>query len=713
MSPRALKSATGAALLLAILLLAFSLWSGMRASAITGPEALVVTPRGEVWVGVGRELWRASADGHLKAALPLSAVNLHAPPASLVRHPDGHIVASIRGDAGLYVLDPDTARVTGVIVPRWPADLESKGRDASNVAFAPDGRFAIATGGGHTVALFDPHGAFLARTAPDTYRFTNGLWWSDDELWTTDTNRFALRNLDAHTLAVKRSASLPDEDPARFLGPARVSLESDPRVALIRLRNGMIQGRVAIVRADGTEKPLPSLDEFEPIDVEWLGDELLATDGASMTIRRWSADGHVADDFGDADFAQRLRQIVHTRAMLWKAHDASLRVGVVLFVIGFALALAFKRAEARMPPEARASGARASHPIDLSQLGTPRPGAFARRKLSLRYFWPLMAVLLVSLVPRIDPFHRWLHAATPHDPAARLAVLAAYLVGVLVVALSLVRAYARRSRNPEFEPVLNALAVLRLRRATPATLPLADGERVIETFMFRHVATDDRGRFRRGGSGLRWGVCTDRSLRLYGGSGASQWLDLDIPLGDIVQVVARPPVALGSGRWTAARNAARQARGGWLGLTLADGRVVEGLIVVLPLHARLAQRLEAVAAANAANAGAAPPPADAPRAPAPVTRGPTRAQAALASLVLPGFGQWWQRRPGMGLVLFLPWAVLLLSRTIPVLWTVLGTRADVSKQTVAGTLALQAGYALLAAWDAWQAGRPSRVRAGA
>ncbi len=81
--------------------------------------------------------------------------------------------------------------------------------------------------------------------------------------------------------------------------------------------------------------------------------------------------------------------------------------------------------------------------------------------------------------------------------------------------------------------------------------------------------------------------------------------------------------------------------------------------------------------------------------------------------MLPGLGQWWQRRPGMGLLLFLPWAVLLLSRTIPVLWTVLGTRADVSDQTVAGTLALQAGDALLAAWDAWQAGRPSRVRAAA
>lgn len=707
MTPRALKSSTIAALMLAIALLVVSLASGLRASAITGPEALVVTPRGEVWIGVGRELWRASSDGHLKAAMPLSAANLRAPPASLVRHPDGHIVASIRGDAGLYVLDPDTARVTGVIVPRWPADLESKGRDASNVAFAPDGRFAIATGGGHAVALFDPKGAFLARTAPDTYRFTNGLWWSGDELWTTDTNRGALRNLDGRTLAVKRSATLPDENPARFLGPARESLTSDPTVALIRYRNGMIAGRVALVRADGTETPLPSLDEFEPIDVEWLGDDLLATDGASLSIRRWTAGGHVADDFGDAGFAQRLRDLGTQRGALWTTHRWSLRAGVAVFVVAFALLFALKRAEARMPPDARAAAAQALRPIDLSQLGTPLPAGLAIRKLNWRYMWPLMAVPLLSLVPRVDPFHRWLQAAMPHDPTARLAVLAVYLVAAFVVAISLARTIGRKSRMPEFEPVLNALAVRRLRQATAATLPLADGEHVIETFMLRRRTTDDRGRFRRGGSALRWSVCTDRSLRLYGGAGASQWLDEDIPLGDIVQVVAKPPVALGSGRWTAARNAARQARGGWLGLTLADGRVVEGLVVVLPLHARLAQRLEAVAAANA---GAALASADTPRAPAPapVTRGPTRAQAALASLVLPGFGQWWQRRPGMGLLLFLPWVVLLLARTIPVAWTVLGTRADVSTHTIASTLALQFGYALLASWDAWQAGRPAR-----
>ena len=36
---------------------------------------------------------------------------------------------------------------------------------------------------------------FLARTGADTYQFTNGLWWVDDALWTTDTNRFELKRL--------------------------------------------------------------------------------------------------------------------------------------------------------------------------------------------------------------------------------------------------------------------------------------------------------------------------------------------------------------------------------------------------------------------------------------------------------------------------------------------------------------------------------------
>ena len=250
MTPRGLKSSAVAGLGVAIALIAYSLASGMQASAITGPEALGVTPQGEVWIGVDKQLWRASPEGHLLHADEARDLGLSGPPSGLARHPDGHMVATVRDDPALYVLDPATAHVVRTIKPGWPADLKTKGQDAINVAFAPDGRIAIATGGGHTVALFDATGAFLARTAPDTYRFTNGLWWHGNDLWTTDTNRFALRRLDGSTMAVQQSVALPDGDPAPFLGPARAASPEDPTAALIRYRNGMISGRVVIVRCD-------------------------------------------------------------------------------------------------------------------------------------------------------------------------------------------------------------------------------------------------------------------------------------------------------------------------------------------------------------------------------------------------------------------------------------------------------------------------------
>jgi len=175
-----------------------------------------VTACGEVWLGVERELWRVSRDTQA-----IEATGLPGTPASLVHAPDGSVVASVRGDATLYVLDAASARVARRLSPQWPDDLRQHGARAINFAFAADGRVAVATGGGHAVALFDPEGRFLARTPPGAYEFTNGLWWSAEGLWTTDTNRFALRLLDPATLAERRAVDLGPGTEGSYLGPAR------------------------------------------------------------------------------------------------------------------------------------------------------------------------------------------------------------------------------------------------------------------------------------------------------------------------------------------------------------------------------------------------------------------------------------------------------------------------------------------------------------
>jgi hypothetical protein len=73
----------------------------------------------------------------------------------------------------------------------------------------------------------------------------------------------------------------------------------------------------------------------------------------------------------------------------------------------------------------------------------------------------------------------------------------------------------------------------------------------------------------------------------------------------------------------------------------------------------------------------------------------------LASTLVPGLGQWMQRRPGTALLLFLMFAALTLAITVPLVWTLQGPRAAVSASRVANTVVTHCILALIAAWDCW------------
>jgi hypothetical protein len=339
MDARRARSFAIASLSAVIALVAISLLAGWRAAGTTGPAAVGVTPGGDVWMGIGPELWRVSAQGGLREAVPAKSLGLPGPPANLLRHPDGHMLATVRHDASLYVLDPATARVVRKVTPQWPADLLPFASNAVNLAVAQDGRVAIATGRGDTVALFDADGRFLARTPEGTYLFTNGLWWEGDSLWTTDTNRFALRRLDGRTLAVQQSVALPADDAARFLGPARPAPDQvDALAALIRFRNGMTVGRVVLVGRDGRERAASDAGDSQPVDLDWLGDKVLVTDGGAFEVRAWNARSDAPVAFGDPALQERLRQLRRTRSRLQAVHDVGLAASVALLLVALLLA---------------------------------------------------------------------------------------------------------------------------------------------------------------------------------------------------------------------------------------------------------------------------------------------------------------------------------------------------------------------------------------
>lgn len=656
------------AVLLLVMAVAALVWAMVQsdhAVDIRGPGALATAPAGEVWVGVDDRLWRLGPDGDLRHDDALAALGLPGAPSNLLRHPGGGMVATVRDHPTLFLLDPATAGVSGRIQPQWPADLARHGARAINVALHPDGRIAIATGGGHTVALFDTEGRFIARTAPDLYRFTNGLWWVDDVLWTTDTNRTQLKRLDGRTLALQQALTLDAARSARYLGPARAHPAAPGRVAMIRFHNGMTRGRVTVLDG-GTERSLPQGRVIEPVDVDWFGDDAIVTDGESHQVLRVDTSSGQARPFADAGARLRLDQGLQQRARLWLYWKLGLVAAAGLFMVALLLAWRAQQMQQRADDQAR--------PIDLSYLGTPRLTRLQRLGPTHRLLLPWLLFFVPVLLLQVFDVRGWLGL----DRAAWVWVLAGLTPLVVVMIVWLQRRQSRLSLDPAFEPVLNAQALARLERGQGLREVLRADETVLETAMWMCPT-------------LRWVVLTDlRLLCFVAGLGRPrlEWAHPRAALRDVAWLAKSPH------RWS--RWVGPGAGGpGWLQLTLPKGQRVQGRITAPTVGQRIAQELT--------DARERPRSAALPVAPAPRSgSGPAPWGAAALSLLVPGLGQWLQRRPGAALLLFLPWALLVTFVAVPTLVTAWTPRADVSARFVWQTLGAWGLVAVTAAWDAWR-----------
>jgi hypothetical protein len=140
-------------LALSVALTGLAIYQSSNAHAIHEPAALAVMGDNTVWIGTDSALVHASAAGHELESCPLQALGLDGSPSNLMRHPSGELIATQRDDATLYFFAAAGCQRLRTLNPQWPADLARHGGRAINLAFNPDGRFAIATGG-DAVALF-------------------------------------------------------------------------------------------------------------------------------------------------------------------------------------------------------------------------------------------------------------------------------------------------------------------------------------------------------------------------------------------------------------------------------------------------------------------------------------------------------------------------------------------------------------------------------
>jgi hypothetical protein len=684
-----MKQLATALLALALVGLAVTYAANQKSVGIQGPGALQAVSPDAVWLGVDEDLWILDRAGHRTGQRSARELGFTEGISNIVLAPGGQALLTSRGDHDWQLVDRATLARVRTISPQWPPEFAGNYLRAIHLAVAPDGDIAVATGGGHAVLLFDREGRYKARTAPDTYRFTNGLWWSPQGWWTTDTNRFALRLLDAATLAVKQTLPL-DRAPPHYpwLGEAMASqgqplpgTGQPPLATLTRLGRVMEPGHAVDVFPDGTQ----AVFNPEPIrqlrDMAWFDGRLLLVDGEDFRVRRFGADRSAQEPFGDAQVRAALAQL-HADRLFWRTLGSryALLASALLLLAGIAAYARHRRLAALDAVAAREGGRTAG--------AEAPPRDLARQRLRI-YGVPLvvrLAVLALALFVLFPLLHFWLLGSQPADLAESLRLL---VLSVLVPALAGAswqqRRHDRLAARPEYEPALNHRAVEWLRAHDDFDRVKLDAEMARETVYLP-------------GWRPRWLLVTNRRILLFVAAARERRLLSEWPRRAVV--FAGPPEQAPGGRqrslWSRLARPPNLVLAFTTGTTLklhcASGATARRVAQLLMASPAILEDEDLVAGAMKARA---------PR---------RRWHEVLASLLVPGTGQWLQGRFATGAVLFTAAVLLAIYEWAPVLWAMHGPKMEVSALSVVSAGFTWLLLALLASSDAWQFSATRRRR---
>lgn len=681
MSTKLLNGTAGLFMLLAIALVAVAIFATTRRSEIQGPSALAVLPDRSVWLSVEDALWHLDEHGKRVAVADAATLGVGGRIGNLVVHPNGQLVAQVRNDPALYFLDPQTGIIQSRLVPQWQPDLERDGSDAINYAFHDDGRVAIATGGGHAVALFDAKGAFLARTKPGTYVFTNGLWWQGDNLWTTDTNRQELVELDGSTLAEKLRIKLSmHTSDWQFLGMAvpshgieSIRTHTHPLATLIRFAYDMTKGHATDVFADGSQIDYPVTDTLEPRDIKWRDNELMMVDNYSFSIKRYSDNHKHLPDFGDAQVQAELKASLNNRLKLELKYYASLSGAILLVLIGLGLAW---RAHSR-----EKTNALAAMNIDLSQLGTPVLSAFAIFMAVIKLAWPmLLAIGALAAIPHFSGYIAGVAGLTPRQTGA-LGLVLVQLICILI-ALLLRRIIQHSQQDPTTEAIFNNKAVQLLQTDLTFWKLCQPGELPQETLMLNKS---------------NWLVLTNHRLLVFVSNLRDRTLISEYSRRDISRLHF---LELGKTTWRQKLLRFFSPVGALVRLEFKGGTSLEGNVISVHTARRVATQLQVAAQTvlTIDDMHQMQLEQAMPRLAAKRIKDSNR--HAIASLAIPGLGQWMQRRTSTAFYFFLAW-LSALSTAIPVAWTLWTRLSSISTPLILFAASAYIFICVLASLDAW------------
>ncbi len=741
-----LKFGAIAVLILALVAIAVAMWLSLQPATIQGPFAMAARPDGRLWLAVDKELWLVSAHGVRERVIKLDRVAQDSTGvANLSALDDDSVLLNFRGQASVHRLNGATGAVLSTVKLSTSPHMLAHLIRAPTMAVHPDGRVAFGTGGGHTVLVFDSMGREVASTLEGTYRFTNGLWWSHDGLWTTDTNRFMLKRLNPASAKVTASIQLNSDDPHRYLGVAVASMGSArqlsgpvPLASVIRLSEGMTRGQVADVFVDGSERRVGTdqFATFAPRDLVWLkgtdGPRLLVTDGDTYQVRRFNAMGQAMPDFGDAALQQGLRDIKAKRLHLQWAHQLALALAVALFCLGGWLAWRMSKLEKTL----RLAELDAQLTVVMEERKRFKPwpmpiSSASHLAMGFNAFWPLYALACLGLLT----VALWPTVLVPTLRSSAIAPFVLTNVWLRLAWLGLMLWVAQKwvwqqSLKPALEPLFNQAALKALGASEAVREALHHSE-------YPMAAATVQSVFR-----PHLLVLTSQRL-LWFSQGASR-LQRSQSLSDIVQADLHHEPRHVWRRWLAHMGLTPRAE---LSLHLRDGSRILASVVSPVTVRRMVKAInaESVAASQFATHVSAQPedthfegdtvimaaapdagahadvndsewganagqhPCDAPKrqsdrhldAPPAVAPDSHLRHAALSALI-PGLGQWAEGRFASGVLQFCLWAAFLLGFAAPVLHAAWLESADVTAQTLtrawAGLLMLH----LASAFDAWR-----------
>ena len=690
-SANVMKSAAATLLLMALLVIAAVHWSSQKAVAIQGPSAMQSVSLNRLWLGVDNGLWVLDAAGRKLSQKTAQELGLSGAVSNIAPAPDGEVLLTTRGQASWAVVRAADMTLLRTITPQWPDDFKGNVPRAIRVAVSPDWDIAVATGGGHTVLLFDKNGTFKARTPKDTYNFTNGLWHSPQGWWTTDTNRFALRLLDTYTLVQKGSIPLTQAlsgydflgEMVASRGSPKTTLGPVPVATTSRVGQMMEPGFVVDVFADGSQAAYNKAPLAIVQDISWMGDKLLVIDGSTYKILQFSAQREAMGSFGSEEVQRAFASMLDER-LFWT--NLSSRY---MFLLAAGLLLVGMAAYSRhniLAVNAVVTQRRSS------TVGTPVvPARLAYKQRFWATGWPWLVRFLVMLFCVLWLADAALIFAANHGftgPSAWLpTLLLTVCLPIALVALWQQWHYQRLSSMPAYEGSLNREAMTWLLDHDDWDKLRQDGEAPRETLVLRSRWLGWR---------RQWLLVTNQRVLVFAANARERRLVSEWP---------RNAVAFAGLAWQDLQGGKPPSRlNRWLlpqvnmRLRLSTGNVVTGICPSAVTATRTAQLLMQARPTPNAAAFASEPESRAARH---ARRRRRRLHQVFASMLVPGLGQWLQDRFVSGTI-YLTAAALLLLFLGPVLWASLGPKmhvAAISKLTsLHGWLLLAA----VAAFDAYQ-----------